>query len=108
LGTRGCKAELLLNFLVHNECDMLYLVGDIVDGWRLSRSVLAQEPQCGDRRIRSAERYASSTFPAIMTRRFATMQGFALRASSLSGTPSIKPPTDGACSFCTAIISTAS
>ena len=37
LGTRGCKAELLLNFLVHNECDMLYLVGDIVDGWRLSR-----------------------------------------------------------------------
>ena len=38
LGTRGCKAELLLNFLVHNECDMLYLVGDIVDGWRLSRS----------------------------------------------------------------------
>jgi UDP-2,3-diacylglucosamine pyrophosphatase LpxH len=38
LGTRGCKAELLLNFLIHNECDMLYLVGDIVDGWRLSRS----------------------------------------------------------------------
>lgn len=38
LGTRGCKAELLLNFLVHHECDMLYLVGDIVDGWRLSRS----------------------------------------------------------------------
>jgi len=38
LGTRGCKAELLLNFLEHNECDMLYLVGDIVDGWRLSRS----------------------------------------------------------------------
>jgi UDP-2,3-diacylglucosamine pyrophosphatase LpxH len=38
LGTRGCKAELLLNFLVHNECDMLYLVGDIVDGWRLTRS----------------------------------------------------------------------
>jgi len=38
LGTRGCKAELLLDFLRHNECDMLYLVGDIVDGWRLSRS----------------------------------------------------------------------
>lgn len=38
LGTRGCKAELLLNFLIHNECEMLYLVGDIVDGWRLSRS----------------------------------------------------------------------
>jgi len=38
LGTRGCKADLLLNFLVHNECEMLYLVGDIVDGWRLCRS----------------------------------------------------------------------
>lgn len=38
LGTRGCKADLLLNFLQHHECDMLYLVGDIVDGWRLSRS----------------------------------------------------------------------
>jgi UDP-2,3-diacylglucosamine pyrophosphatase LpxH len=38
LGTRGCKAELLLDFLQHNDCDMLYLVGDIVDGWRLTRS----------------------------------------------------------------------
>lgn len=38
LGTRGCKADLLLDFLVHNDCDVLYLVGDIVDGWRLSRS----------------------------------------------------------------------
>ncbi len=38
LGTRGCKAELLLDFLRHNECDQLYLVGDIIDGWRLSRA----------------------------------------------------------------------
>jgi UDP-2,3-diacylglucosamine pyrophosphatase LpxH len=37
LGTRGCKAELLLDFLVHNECNTLYLVGDIVDGWQLKR-----------------------------------------------------------------------
>jgi len=37
LGTRGCQAELLLDFLRHNECDHLYLVGDIVDGWRLKR-----------------------------------------------------------------------
>ena len=36
LGTRGCKAEFLLDFLRHNESDYLYLVGDIVDGWRLS------------------------------------------------------------------------
>ncbi len=37
LGTRGCKAELLADFLAHNSCDTLYLVGDIVDGWRLKR-----------------------------------------------------------------------
>jgi len=35
LGTRGCKAELLADFLAHNDCRTLYLVGDIVDGWRL-------------------------------------------------------------------------
>lgn len=37
LGTRGCKAEALADFLAHNECDTLYLVGDIVDGWQLKR-----------------------------------------------------------------------
>ena len=35
LGTRGCQAELLLDFLHHFECECIYLVGDIVDGWRL-------------------------------------------------------------------------
>jgi len=38
LGTRGCQAELLLGFLRRYEADMIFLVGDIVDGWRL-RSV---------------------------------------------------------------------
>ena len=35
LGTRGCQAELLLDFIRHLTCERLYLVGDIVDGWRL-------------------------------------------------------------------------
>ncbi len=35
LGTRGCQAELLLDFIRHMECETLYLVGDIIDGWRL-------------------------------------------------------------------------
>lgn len=35
LGTRGCQAELLLDFIRHVECDTLYLVGDIIDGWKL-------------------------------------------------------------------------
>lgn len=37
LGTRGCNAELLLDFLRAIECETLYLVGDIVDGWRLRK-----------------------------------------------------------------------
>lgn len=35
LGTRGCQAELLLDFLNHYRSDQIYLVGDIIDGWRL-------------------------------------------------------------------------
>ena len=35
LGTRGCQAELLLDFIRQVTCDRLYLVGDIVDGWKL-------------------------------------------------------------------------
>ncbi len=38
LGTRGCKAEYLLDFLRYTESEYLYLVGDIVDGWRLRKS----------------------------------------------------------------------
>ncbi len=38
LGTRGCQAELLLDFLKHTESDYLYLVGDIIDGWRMKRA----------------------------------------------------------------------
>jgi UDP-2,3-diacylglucosamine pyrophosphatase LpxH len=35
LGARGAQAELLVDFLKHNDADTFYLVGDIVDGWRL-------------------------------------------------------------------------
>ncbi len=38
LGTRGCKADHLLDFLKYAEADTFYLVGDIIDGWRLKRS----------------------------------------------------------------------
>jgi len=38
LGTRGCKAEFLVDFLRHTDSDYLYLVGDIIDGWRLRKS----------------------------------------------------------------------
>ena len=38
LGSIGCQAELFLDFLRTTECETLYLVGDIIDGWRLKRS----------------------------------------------------------------------
>jgi UDP-2,3-diacylglucosamine pyrophosphatase LpxH len=38
LGTRGCKAEYLLDFLRCNDAKTIYLAGDIIDGWRLRRS----------------------------------------------------------------------
>jgi len=38
LGTRGCKADFLLEFLRETDSQYLYLVGDIVDCWRLKRS----------------------------------------------------------------------
>ncbi|MGE4429637.1 MAG: UDP-2,3-diacylglucosamine diphosphatase [Sphingobium sp.] len=37
LGTSGCNATMLLDFLSSVECDTLYLVGDIIDGWRLRK-----------------------------------------------------------------------
>ncbi|BAT59702.1 UDP-2,3-diacylglucosamine hydrolase [Variibacter gotjawalensis] len=38
LGTRGCQAEKLLDFLRLHDADTLYLVGDIVDGWAMKSS----------------------------------------------------------------------
>lgn len=38
LGTRGCRSDFLADFLRRTSCQQLYLVGDIIDGWRLRRS----------------------------------------------------------------------
>ena len=35
LGTRGCQAEMLLDFLKYHDAETIFLVGDVVDGWRL-------------------------------------------------------------------------
>lgn len=37
LGTKGCNADLLIDFLDQVDSDTLYLVGDIIDGWRLKK-----------------------------------------------------------------------
>ncbi|MEZ5791172.1 MAG: UDP-2,3-diacylglucosamine diphosphatase [Nitratireductor sp.] len=38
LGSSGCQAAMLLDFLREHDAETVYLVGDIVDGWRLKRS----------------------------------------------------------------------
>lgn len=38
LGSRGCKAELLTNFLKHNSAETIYLLGDIVDAWKAQQN----------------------------------------------------------------------
>jgi UDP-2,3-diacylglucosamine pyrophosphatase LpxH len=37
LGTPGCRAAALLDFLKQVECESLFLVGDIIDGWQLRK-----------------------------------------------------------------------
>lgn len=38
LGSKAAKADYLLDFLRYHEADTIFLVGDIIDGWRLKRS----------------------------------------------------------------------
>lgn len=38
LGSRACRSDRLIEFLRHHRADAIYLVGDIVDGWRLRTS----------------------------------------------------------------------
>ena len=38
LGTRGCRSDFLADFLRRTSCERMFLVGDIVDGWRLRKS----------------------------------------------------------------------
>jgi len=39
LGTKGCRADYLLDFLQSMRCETLYLVGDIVDLWSMRRGI---------------------------------------------------------------------
>ncbi len=40
LGTRAAQAGMLLDFLSENDADTIYLVGDIVDFWRIKRGAI--------------------------------------------------------------------
>jgi UDP-2,3-diacylglucosamine pyrophosphatase LpxH len=39
LGSRGSNADYLLEFIKAHHCETLYLVGDIIDGWRMKKSI---------------------------------------------------------------------
>ena len=39
LGTRGCNATALLDFLRETDFDTLYIVGDLIDIWSLRRAI---------------------------------------------------------------------
>lgn len=63
LGTRGCKAELLCDFLKNNTCDNLFLVGDIIDGWRLRKRWLFPQSHANVlRRILTAAKRDTNVF----------------------------------------------
>lgn len=38
LGSKECKASELIDFLKNNSCETLYLVGDIIDGWKIQQN----------------------------------------------------------------------
>jgi UDP-2,3-diacylglucosamine pyrophosphatase LpxH len=38
LGTKGCRSDFLADFLERTSCEKLFLVGDILDGWRLRKA----------------------------------------------------------------------
>jgi UDP-2,3-diacylglucosamine pyrophosphatase LpxH len=38
LGTKTCMAKDLLDFLKNNDADVIYLVGDIIDGWKIAQN----------------------------------------------------------------------
>lgn len=67
LGTRGCKAKYLDNFLASIKCDNLYLVGDIIDGWNMSRgpSYFPQEHVNIIRRVLSKSRKGTKVFYVV-------------------------------------------
>ena len=44
LGTRGCNASAVLNFLRETDFDTLYIVGDLIDIWSLRRAIYWPQP----------------------------------------------------------------
>jgi UDP-2,3-diacylglucosamine pyrophosphatase LpxH len=91
LGTRGCQANYLLDFLKSIESDTLYLVGDIVDGWHLKKGWYW--PQTHNDVVqkyyaRGARVLGSFLFLATMTKAFVNLSASTLVKSKSEQMPS--------------------
>ena len=59
LGTRWCKAKFLSSFLSSIQCEQLYLVGDIIDGWKIRKK--GKWPQSHNKIIRKLLKMSKKT-----------------------------------------------
>ncbi|MEM6544748.1 MAG: UDP-2,3-diacylglucosamine diphosphatase, partial [Pseudomonadota bacterium] len=59
LGSVHCKAEQLLDFLDRVDCEQLYLVGDIIDVWAMSKRV--HWPQAHGQVLRRIQEISTGT-----------------------------------------------
>ncbi len=112
LGTPGCQAGRCSTSSREVECEQLFLVGDIVDGWQLRRSWYW--PQAHNDVVQKLLRKARKGTRVIFVpgnhdefaRHYVRPQLRRHRGGATSG--STRPPTAASCGSCTATCSTAS
>jgi hypothetical protein len=106
LGTRGCNDRMLIDFLDHVDSEYLYLVGDIIDGWRMKKRFYW--PERHNAIVRRVMKRAKRGTKVIyvpgnhdeMFRQFAGMNFGGVEIRCGRPTP---PPTGASCSSCTAM-----
>lgn len=100
LGTRGCRSDFLLDFLRRTECRQLYLVGDVVDGWRLRRSWYWDETHDEILRVILAKARTGTQvtyIPGNHDELFRAWMPMEFAGCGFAATPSMSPPTGGGC-----------
>jgi Calcineurin-like phosphoesterase len=96
LGTRGCQANLLLDFLKHNEAETVFLIGDIIDGWRLKSGWYWPQTHNDvvQKLLRQVRKGVKMVYVPGNHDEFARdFTGIFFGGSKSSITPSIRPPT---------------